>query len=95
MGHHYRNNNNNQPFDLNALGNMDLGALFQLLGSMDTNQLMAMISQIPIDPNNPNATLRADDPRLGIFYSLRAFLPPENAHIIDEVIKTVTTPKNK
>lgn len=94
MGHHHRNNNSNQPsFDMNSLANMDLGALFQMLSSMDMNQLMAMLSQIKFDPNDPNNQLRPDDPRLGILYSLKPLLPPENAHIIDDVIKTFTSGK--
>lgn len=78
---------------MNALGNMDLASLFQLLGSLDINQLMAMLQQMRPDPNDPNSQFRPDDPRLGLLYSLKPLLPPENANLIDEVVKMLTSPQ--
>lgn len=77
--------------DMNAFGNMDLASLFQLLASMDTNQLMALLSQMKIDPNDPNNRMRPDDPRIGLLNSLKSFMPPGNAYIIDDIIKMFTS----
>ncbi|WP_166636397.1 hypothetical protein [Fonticella tunisiensis] len=92
MGRHDRNNQP-QPIDFNALGQLNFAQLFQILGSMDINQLMAMLSQVKIDPNDPNNLLKEDDPRIGLLYSLKPFLPPENAYIIDEIVKGLTGKK--
>jgi hypothetical protein len=89
MGHKNKNDRGSNPgFDLNSLSQMDMTSVLQLLGTIDMNQLMNFLSQIKLDPNDPNLQLREGDPRIQVLQSLKTLLPPENAHVIDEVLKT-------
>lgn len=77
-----------QKLDFETLAKMDFGKLIQLLGSLNQEQAQNLFKQLKIDPNDERFQLRDGDPRLGFLYTLKSFIPPENAKIIDQIIAT-------
>lgn len=74
--------------DFDTLSKMDFGQLIKFLGSLNPEQAQNLFNQLKIDPNDERFQLRDGDPRLNFLYSLKSFVPPENAKIIDQIIAT-------
>lgn len=92
-----RNNkyNPSQGIDFDTLAKMDLGTLLQFLTSLDQNQAAALFQNLKIDPNDERFKLREGDPRLAMLTTLRSLVPPENAQIIDQIIKMFSVPPQR
>lgn len=92
---HNKNNNLPQNIDFDTLARMDLGTLMQFLTSLDQNQAAALFQNLKIDPNDERFRLREGDPRLNMLMTLRSFVPPQNAQIIDQIIKIFSGPPQR
>lgn len=86
---------NPQNMDFDTLAKMDLGALIQFLTSLDQNQAAALFQNLKIDPNDERFKLRDGDPRLNMLMSLKSLVPPENAKVIDQIIKLFYAPPKR
>jgi hypothetical protein len=85
--------NPSQGIDFDTLAKMDLGALVQFLTSLDQNQAATLFQNLKIDPNDERFRLKEGDPRLNMLSTLKSFVPPENAQIIDQIIKVFSAHK--
>lgn len=92
---HNKKFNPSQEVDFETLAKMDLGSLMQFLTSLDQNQASALFQNLKIDPNDERFKLREGDPRLNMLSALRSLVPPENAQIIDQIIKMFSVPPQR